>query len=121
MIASNSLNTKNSTYSLVDISLRYFEAVQTCNNKYSLFVNRKFIYALYGLLLTNLSFIEVYKARKKNFGSGQLMFENWSGGPVEVFFFLEPQPIFSKSYFSTSHKTRDPDSTCINISVMAQK
>ena len=29
------------------------------------------------------------KARKKkNFGSGQLIFENWSGGPVEVFFFL---------------------------------
>ena len=55
---------------------------------------------------------------KKNFGSGQLIFENWSGGPVE--FFFEPQPIFSKSYFSTSHKTRDPDSTCIDMSVMAQ-
>ena len=27
------------------------------------------------------------KAGKKNFGSGQLIFENWSGGPVEVFFF----------------------------------
>ena len=26
-----------------------------------------------------------YKARKKNFGSGQLIFENWSGGPVELF------------------------------------
>ena len=24
---------------------------------------------------------------KKNFGSGQLIFENWSGGPVDVFFF----------------------------------
>ena len=57
---------------------------------------------------------------KKNFGSGQLIFENWSGGPVEVFFF-EPRPIFSKSYFSTSHKTRDPDSTCIDMSVIAQK
>ena len=27
-----------------------------------------------------------FKARKKNFGSGQLIFENWSGGPF--FFFL---------------------------------
>ena len=25
------------------------------------------------------------KARKKNFGSGQLIFENWSGGPVDLF------------------------------------
>ena len=33
---------------------------------------------------------------KTNFGSGQLIFENWSGGPVDVFFF-EPQPKFSKS------------------------
>ena len=32
---------------------------------------------------------------KKNFGSGQLIFENWSGGPVDIFF--EPQPKFSKS------------------------
>ena len=24
---------------------------------------------------------------KKNFGSGQLIFENWSGGPVKLFFF----------------------------------
>ena len=58
--------------------------------------------------------------QEKNIGSGQLIFENWSGGPVEVFFF-EPQPIFSKSYFSTSHKTRAPDSTCIDTSVKAQK
>ena len=57
---------------------------------------------------------------KKNFGSGQLSFENWSGGPVEVFFF-EPQPKFSKSYFSTSYKTGDPDATCTNMSVMVQK
>ena len=34
-------------------------------------------------------------ARKKNFGSGQLIFENWYRGPVD--FFLEPQPKFSKS------------------------
>ena len=28
---------------------------------------------------------------KKNFGSGQLIFENWSGGPVDLFsFFFEP-------------------------------
>ena len=52
------------------------------------------------------------------FGSGQLIFENWSGGWLKVF--IEPQPIFSKSYFSTSHKNRDPDSTCIDMSVMAQ-
>ena len=58
--------------------------------------------------------------QEKNFGSAQLIFENWSGGLAEVFF-LEQQPIFSKSYFSTSHKTRDPDSTCIDMSVMAQK
>ena len=37
-----------------------------------------------------------FKARKKNFGSGQLIFENWSGGPVAVFFF-EPRHKFSKS------------------------
>ena len=36
------------------------------------------------------------KARnKKHFGSGQLIFENWSGGPVDIF--LEPHPKFSKS------------------------
>ena len=29
------------------------------------------------------------KARnKKNFGSGQLIFENWSGGPVDLFSFF---------------------------------
>ena len=61
----------------------------------------------------------IVRPGKKNFGSGQLIFENWSGGPVEGFF-LEPQPIFSKSYFSTSHKTRDPDSTCIDLSVMGK-
>ena len=68
-----------------------------------------------------LSIIDIYKVRpgKINFGSGQLIIENWSGGPVD--FFLEPQPIVSKSYFSTSHKTRDPDSACIDMSVIAQK
>ena len=25
---------------------------------------------------------------KKNFGSGQLIFENWSGSPVDLFFFF---------------------------------
>ena len=39
---------------------------------------------------------------KKNFGSGQLIFENWSGGPVDLF--LKPDKS-SKSYFSTSLKT----------------
>ena len=30
-----------------------------------------------------------FKARnKKNFGSGQLIFENWSGGPVDLFSFF---------------------------------
>ena len=33
--------------------------------------------------------------REKNFGSGQLIFENWSGGLVDVFF--KKQPKFSKS------------------------
>ena len=48
----------------------------------------------------------VSKARKKNFGSGQLIFKNWSGGPVDIFsFFFEPQHKSSKSYFSTSLKT----------------
>ena len=42
---------------------------------------------------------------KKNFGSGQLVFENWSSGPVEIFFFFEPQHKSSKSYFSTSLKS----------------
>ena len=26
--------------------------------------------------------------KKKNFGSGQLIFENWSGGPVDLFSFF---------------------------------
>ena len=40
---------------------------------------------------------------KKNFGSGQLIFENWSGGPVDLFF--EQQLKFSNQIiFSTSHK-----------------
>ena len=43
---------------------------------------------------------------KKYFGSGQLIFENWSGGPLDLFFFFfEPQHKSSKSYFSTSLKT----------------
>ena len=32
-------------------------------------------------------FEKVIRPGKKNFGSGQLIFENWSGGPVDVFFF----------------------------------
>ena len=44
---------------------------------------------------------------KKNFGSGQLIFENWSGGPVDVFFF-EPQPKFSKSS-ECQHAEMDAD------------
>ena len=32
----------------------------------------------------------------KKTGSGQLIFKNWSGGPVDDFFF-EAQPKFSKS------------------------
>ena len=28
------------------------------------------------------------QGQEKNFGSGQLIFENWSGGLVELFFFL---------------------------------
>ena len=40
------------------------------------------------------------KARKKTFGSGQLIFENWSGGRVDFFScFFEPQHKSSKSYF----------------------
>ena len=39
--------------------------------------------------------VTVYTLQEKNFGSAQLIFENWSGGPVDVFF--EPQPKFSKS------------------------
>ena len=37
-----------------------------------------------------------FRPGKKKFGSGQLIFENWSGGPVD-FFFFEAQPEFSKS------------------------
>ena len=35
---------------------------------------------------------------KKNFGSGQLIFENWSGDPVKLFIFIEPQPEFSAQF-----------------------
>ena len=35
--------------------------------------------------------------QEKNFGSGQLIFENWSGGPGDLFF--EPQHKSSKFYF----------------------
>ena len=31
--------------------------------------------------------------KKKNFGSGQLIFENWSGGPVDLFSFFLNQNI----------------------------
>ena len=37
---------------------------------------------------------------KKNFGSGQLIFENWSGGPVEVFFFCNHNLYFSILFFN---------------------
>ena len=39
--------------------------------------------------------LRIFRPGKK-FGSGQLILENWSGGPVDGFFF-EPQPKFSKS------------------------
>ena len=55
---------------------------------------------------------------KKNFGSGQLIFENWSGAQLK-FFFLNHNQYFPNLIFQ--HKTRDPDSTCIDMSVMAQK
>ena len=29
-----------------------------------------------------------FRPGKKNFGSGQLIFENWSGGPVDLFSFF---------------------------------
>ena len=57
-----------------------------------------------------------YKARKKNFGSGQLIFENWSGGPVDLFsFFLNhniniPNLIFQKVL-----------KTCIDMSVKSKR
>ena len=38
----------------------------------------------------------------KNFGSGQLIFENWSGGPVEVFFFGTTTYIFQILFFNKS-------------------
>ena len=48
------------------------------------------------------------KARKKNFGSGQLIFENWSGGPVKHFFLLNHNlnflPNFSESKVLNDHK-----------------
>ena len=36
-----------------------------------------------------------YLGQEKNFASGQLIFDNWSVGPVDIFF--EPQPKFCKS------------------------
>ena len=54
-----------------------------------------FLYQLH--MLNDYIFMTAIIKRKygqeKNFGSGQLIFENWSGGPVDVFFF-EPQPNF---------------------------
>ena len=45
----------------------------------------KFLSATIGVMLMCLQ----SKARKKkNFGSGQLIFENWSGGPVDLFSFF---------------------------------
>ena len=41
--------------------------------------------------------------KKKNFGSGQLIFENWSFGPVEVFFFFGTTTyIFQILFFNKS-------------------
>ena len=57
------------------------------------------------------------KARK-NFDSGQLIFENLSGGLVDLFLLTTTK--ICKSYFSTSHKTWNPDSSCIYMSVMAK-
>ena len=31
---------------------------------------------------------KILRPGKKNFGSGQLIFENWSGGPVDLFSFF---------------------------------
>ena len=50
--------------------------------------------------------VQMIRPGKKNFGSDQLIFENWSGGPVGLFsFFFEPQHKYSKSYCSKSLKT----------------
>ena len=32
--------------------------------------------------------VKVVLGQEKNFGSGQLIFENWSGGPVDFFLFF---------------------------------
>ena len=48
----------------------------------------------------------ILRPGKKNFGSGQLIFENWSGGPVKLFFFIQPQPEFS-AQFSESKVLND--------------
>ena len=48
---------------------------------------------------------KLFLGQEKNFSSGHLIFENWSGGPVDLFLFFEPQHKSSKSYFSTSLET----------------
>ena len=55
---------------------------------------------------------------EKNFGSGQLIFENLSSGLVDLFLLTTTE--ICKSYFSTSHKTWNPDSSCIYTSVIAK-
>ena len=54
-------------------------------------------------------YLNILRPGKKNFGSGQLIFEIWSGGPVDLFsfFFFEPQHKSSKSYCSKSLKDLD--------------
>ena len=56
-------------------------------------------------IMTGLNMPSIDLGPGKNFGSGQLIFENWSGGLVDLFSFFEPQHKSSKSYFLTSLKT----------------
>ena len=48
-----------------------------------------------------------YLGQDKTFNSGQLIFENWSGGPVDVFF--KPQPKFFPNLINANMQTWMPD------------
>ena len=62
--------------------------------------------------------MEYTRPGRKKFGSGQLIFENWSGGPVDVF--SEPQPKFSKSNeYQHAEMDADAEVACAGCQVMA--
>ena len=96
-------------YSLANITFMRYQNVHL--KKFQNFPGEVFFFChvlsvcLISLYLLVFLKMIIVRPGKKILGSGQLIFESWSGGPVDGFFF-EPQPEFSKSNATCRHGCR---------------